>query len=142
MTALSEIAIAVADSIAAASLPSPVQVERQWLPIHDLSEMQQTVISVIPAGQAREIAGRSRLRRTFRIEIGVQRKLSTDEPAEIDDLVRLTDAIAAIFENGRLSALPEVIWAKTEHQPVVALDHLNELRQFTSLLTLTLTAWS
>ncbi len=141
MASLPEVSAAVAQVIDDATLPHPVTVERSWLPIHDLAELADTVVSVMPAGQTTEPAGRSRRKRQFRVEVGVQRKLTTDEASEIDDLVALSDAVAALFERQRLPGLDTVVWAKAEHQPVVALEHLNEMRQFTGVILLTFTEW-
>ena len=94
---------AVAQAIDDATLPQPVTVERSWLPIHDLADLADTVVSVMPAGQTTEPIGRSRRKRQYRVEVGVQRKLTTDEASEIDDLVTLSDAVAALFERRSLA---------------------------------------
>ena len=37
----------------------------------------------------------------------------------------------------RLPSFPNAMWLRTENDPVYAPEHIRELRQFTSILTLT-----
>ena len=42
-----------------------------------------------------------------------------------------------IFRFKRLDSFPNAVWVKTENAPVYAVEHLDQLAQFTSVLTLT-----
>ena len=67
--------------------------------------------------------------------------LSTDNMnrsgEELDLLMQLVEEIAGLFRFARLAAFPQAVWVKTEHAPVFAPEHMEGLRQFTSILTFT-----
>jgi DNA-binding transcriptional MerR regulator len=74
---------------------------------------------------------------------GNQRRFSTTAPCQIKialvaQRVGLTlREIAEHFRGKRLGSFPDAIWVKTEHKPIYAAEHLDQLRQFTSVMTLT-----
>ena len=41
------------------------------------------------------------------------------------------------FRHKRLDSFRAAVWVKTEHEPIYAQEHLDQMRQFTSVLTLT-----
>jgi hypothetical protein len=47
----------------------------------------------------------------------------------------LVQEIADFFRQRRLAGCPTAVWVKTENAPVYAQEHMNEMRQFTSVLT-------
>jgi hypothetical protein len=49
----------------------------------------------------------------------------------------LVEEIADFFRLRRLTSYPDAIWVRTDNVPVYAPEHLEEFRQFTSVLTLT-----
>jgi hypothetical protein len=51
--------------------------------------------------------------------------------------MELVEEIADFFKQRRLDAYPQAVWVKTENAPIYAAEHMDELRQFTSVLTLT-----
>ena len=67
----------------------------------------------------------------------MQKKLATGDNEEIDPLLTLVDEIADYFRFQRLDSFPNAVWVKTENAPVYAVEHLDQLAQFTSVLTLT-----
>ena len=119
------------------ALSMPFTAVRYYQPSFDLKEMKTLRVSVVPKGV--EVAQEARGKGTFnyKVDIGVQKKLEAETLAEIDPLMQLVEEIAELFRGKRLSSFPAAIWVKTEHAPVFAPDHLQELRQFTSVMTLT-----
>ena len=75
-------------------------------------------------------------------EVGVQKKLQSLGNSEIDELVALAEEIADQFRQQRLSAFPSAICLKAEVEPVFAQEHLDQLRQFTSVVTLSYRLWN
>jgi hypothetical protein len=142
MGTAADIADAVVATINAADLGQPVTAERVYLPILDLQEAGELRVRVVPAATAVAVGDRKNLVRSYRIEIGVQRKLASDDPAEIDPLLALASAIEALFTAKPLEGFPQAKWQRTDHDPLVAPEHLHELRQFTSLIVLTYRVWS
>jgi hypothetical protein len=47
------------------------------------------------------------------------------------------EEIGLFLRDRRLAACPAAVWLRTENVPIYAPEHLDELRQFTSVLTLT-----
>jgi len=94
-------------------------------------------VTVVPKATASEIHSRSRTVGDYQVDVGVQQKVADE--AGLDPLMALVEEIADQFRFKRL-ALPggqEAVWVRTENDPVYAPEHVDELRQFTSVLTLT-----
>jgi hypothetical protein len=136
-----EIAAAVVADLNAAAFSRPVTAERAYLPRFDLGEMDDLHVTVVAAGRTLLPACRVLLQVEHRIEIAVQQRLPSENPADCDPLLALVAEIADHFAGRRLAGAPEAAWVKTEHDPLIDPTHLNELRQFTSLITLTYRTW-
>jgi hypothetical protein len=54
--------------------------------------------------------------------------------------MELVQEIADRLRFDRLAGYPLAVWIKTEHTAIYAPEHLDQLRQFTSVLTLTFRA--
>ena len=99
--------------------------------------MQQLRVTVVPKSLTTLPGGRAHNQHDFAIDVAVQKKLDTADNSEIDDLMTLVDELADHLRFKRLTDYPNAVWLKTENQPVYAQEHLQELRQFTSILTFT-----
>jgi hypothetical protein len=72
----------------------------------------------------------------------VQQKLDAPgnpatEQATTDALMSLSEAIADYLRVTPLVSLPGAKWLRTEHTAIYAPEHLDQMRQFTSVATLT-----
>lgn len=132
-----DVADAVVADLNTGSFSQPASAQRHYLPAFELKDMGTLHVSVVPKGIELQAAARAVVQTDVQIDVGVQKKLSSVEPAEIDPLMRLVEEIADHFRTHRLTGLPEAMWVKTANVPVFAPEHLAELRQFTSVLTLT-----
>jgi len=137
MAVITDIADAVAAEINAGSFSQPIDAKREYLPVFELEDMQSLRVTVVPKSLTTLPGGRAHNQHDFAIDVAVQQKLQTTDNAEIDDLLTLVDEIADHFRFKRLSSFPNAMWLKTENEPVYAQEHLQELRQFTSILTFT-----
>jgi len=137
MSELLRVADAVVAALNAAALPLPFTAERHYQPVFDLAEMKDLHVTVVPRGV--EVSQAARGKGTFdcKVDVAVQRKFEKGDAAELDPLMELTGEIAELFRAKRLEEFPEAAWVKTEHAPVYAQEHMQELRQFTSVMTLT-----
>ena len=140
MATTAEIADAVVVALASVPGPIPVQAGRSWLPLADLSEMEVLRVTVVPAGRTIAPAARDLLAHDHRIEIAVQKRLPSDAAADLDPLEALVERLALHLAHTPL-AISGLSWVGSEHAPLVAHEHLNELRQFTSLLVVTYRSW-
>lgn len=135
MALLTEVADAVAAKITGANLAPGLVAERILLPVFELKDMKTLKVSVVP--KARKIIQEARNANTdeVQIDIGVQKKISDD--SELDGLLKLVEDIAALFKAERLEGYKRAICIKVENEPVYDHEHLRQLRQFTSVITLT-----
>jgi hypothetical protein len=76
----------------------------------------------------------------FKIDVAVQRKV---EPSvgNLDALMELVEEIADHFRTQPLASYPNARCTEVKNEPVYALEHLEELRSFTSVITLTFRVW-
>jgi len=125
----------VVDQLNGHEFSLPFTAERMYLPRFDLTEMDELHVTVVARSVTDELADRSRTRHDHTIDVAVQQKLATLDNDEIDPLVALVEEIAEFFRKLRMG---EAICVKTEIQPLCSPEHLHEMRQFTSIVTLTL----
>ena len=132
-----DIPTAVTAELNAATFSQSFTAKRSYLSEFELPEMADLHVTVVPRGIIKAPLSRSALACDVQVDIGVQKKLAGDGNAEIDALLNLVEEIAEFFEQRHLTAIPGAVWVKTEHKLLYAADHLDELRQFTAVVTLT-----
>jgi len=137
MSTVVDVAEAMVAELNAASLSQPLTAARHYVPVFELPEMQELHVSVVPQGMAIAKLDRSRNTQDVEIDIAVQQKFDKGDEAEIDPLMDLVEEIADFFRLRRLASYPNAHWTKTANQPLYSQEHWDELRQFTSILTLT-----
>lgn len=142
MTASAQIAEALVADLNATAFSRSFTARRAYLPLVELAEMAELHVTVVVAGRTTGPISRSLLQVDHRLEVAVQQRLSGEGLADGDPLLALVEEIADHLAGHRLAGAPDAAWVKTEHGPLVDPGHLNELRQFTSLLTLTYRTWS
>jgi len=128
---------AVTAELNAGSFSLPFSAVRAYVPEASLEEMAGVHVTVVPSGMVKTPLNRSSLVAEVQVDIGVQKKLSTVDNAESDALLALVEEIADYFEQRHLVSIPGAVWVKTEHKPLYAAEHMDEYRQFTSVVTLT-----
>ncbi|NLY01526.1 MAG: hypothetical protein GXY83_35995 [Rhodopirellula sp.] len=136
MALIADIADAVVAALNNQTFSQPFTAERAYRAAFDLQEMKDLHVTVVPKGQELITAGRGVAQSDVQIEIGVQKKLATGDDAELDELMGLVQEIAEFVRTTR--QFGDAAWVKTENTPIYSQEHLGELRQFTSVLTLTL----
>ena len=133
--------IALADAIVAslngATFSMTFQAERGYRPVVELPALQAVKVTVIPKSLAISAATRTDGFYDCSIDIGVQRKVNPDEPAELDALMKLVEEIGDHLRGHRLDGFTAAVWLALENEPVFAPEHLEQHRQFTSVLTVT-----
>jgi hypothetical protein len=109
--------------------------QRLYLPQFELPEMATLHVSVVPKEEVTQFLSRGQLMRTCTVEVGVQKKLEQIGNEQIDALVMLVNEIADAFNRLKLDA-PNALCTATKPNPIYAPEHLDQLRQFTSVITL------
>ena len=139
MSTLVVIANAVVASLNAASFSMPFTAERHFQPSFGLAELETLRVSVVPRAAAITSASRKQSQYDCSIDIGIQQRLQPTEPSheqgQIDALLDLVEEIVDHLRFERLADFPDAAWAGIEHEPVVSTEHLDQHRQFTSILT-------
>jgi hypothetical protein len=135
MTGMTQIAQAVVDELNADVFTQPFTAARSYLPQTELSEMVDLHVTVVPKAETVESAGRGSGQYEYSLDVAVQKRCQDD--TEIDGLLALAEEIGRFFCRRRLANVPEAIWIRTEHGHLYAPEHLAQLHQFTSVLTLT-----
>ena len=138
MATTAEIAQAVVDGLNAQTFTPSFTAARAYLPVFDLGAMLDLHVTVVAAGRTIAPLSRGERQVEHRIEIAVQQKVAVEDPTACDPLLALVTDIAAALP---ALPMPEGVWVRTEHAPLVDPNHLNELRQFTSLITATWRTW-
>ena len=130
------IAEAVVDEINAASFSQPLVAARHYTPSFELSEMSELKVSVVPRSVTSKALDRSRDSFEYQIDVAVQKRVE-ETLTELDELMELVEEIADHLRTSLLTTLPDVRCMEVVNAPIYSSEHLHELRQFTSLLTLT-----
>jgi len=136
MSMILNVADAVVAEVNAAALSQAVQAVRLYVPSFELPDMKDLHVSVVP--RELHVRGLDRGRNHYQadIDLAVHKKFKVGDAAEIDPLVLLVEEIGELFKLKRLTSYPAAIWTGTDHQVLYSQEHWDQLRQFTSLLTL------
>jgi hypothetical protein len=134
------IADAVVEALNAGSFSQPVVAVRHYQPNFELAEMTELKVSVVPRSVTSKGLDRNRDSFDFKIDVAVQKKV---EPTagNLDALMELVEEIADYCRAAPLAGSTNARCVEVENDPVYAMEHLDEFRQFTSVITLTFRVW-
>jgi hypothetical protein len=132
-----DIADGVTAELAGGTFDPAFTPQRMILPSHDLAELRQLRVIVVPKAIEMSVAGRAATACDVQVDIGVQKKLSAAVDEQVVALCGLVEQIAAYLERRPLADRADAAWVSTANDPIYAPDHLSEQRVFTSILTLT-----
>lgn len=138
ITALADAVVALLND--SEVLPDGVAAQRHYVPTFELKDMDTLHVSVVPRGVAIQPLGRTTFQQDVQIDIGIQQRFPAtpgSEDSQIDALMGQVEQIANALRGKRLPDLPGAIWIRTQNEPIYLPEHLEQLRQFTSVLTLT-----
>ena len=136
MATINEIQTAVTAELNNAEFSVDFTAEATLLPVFELADMATLKVTVVPKAQTFQRISRDSTGREVQIDIGVQKKLAGDE-SEAESLLELVEQIAAHFDGKRLAGYENALCVKVVNEPVYAPEHIQQYRQFTSVLTLT-----
>ncbi len=131
------IAAAVVVELNAGTFSQSFTAARAYSPEFELPDMETLQVTVVPKGVTTQPGSRSHRQHDYSVDVAVQQKLQTADDTEIDALMTLAEEVGDHFRFQRLPSFPNAMWLKTENDPVYAQEHIRELRQFTSILTVT-----
>jgi hypothetical protein len=137
MSEIVQVADAVVAALNTASFSLPIEAERSYVPQFELSEMGELHVTVVPKAVEIAAAARDMAAYDYKIDVAVQKRFQEGDAAELDPLLHLVEEIAEHFRFKRLEGYPTAAWVKTEHPAIYAPEHMESLRQFTSVVTFT-----
>jgi len=134
--------IDIADSIVTAlngeSFSMAFAAVRAYRPLYELKDLASLHVTVVP--KALELSGATRglIQNDVQIDIGVQQKLDSveDEAEDTDTLMGLVEEVADFIQSTGSFGGATVV--SVANDPIYAPEHLDELRVFTSVITVTL----
>lgn len=135
MSQLVELADAVVDHLNATPFSLPVSAERKYVPVVELPNLHVLHVTVVPRGLTIGPLDRTRDAYEYELDVAVQQK-TDGSPARQDDLLALVQEIADSFRTPQLSTYPQARCVELKNVPVYSPEHLEQLHQFTSVLTL------
>ena len=137
MPLITQVAEAVISELNGATFSLPFTAVRSYLPRSELAELKTLKVTVVPSALSVVTASRGQTQQDVAIDVAVQQKLTGEHNTDLDPLLALAEEIAAHFRGKRLASFPNAVWVKTEFKPIYAPDHIDQLRTFTSVVTLT-----
>ncbi|MCR4411348.1 MAG: hypothetical protein NUV77_02855 [Thermoguttaceae bacterium] len=137
MATIIDVANAVVTQLNSGAFSQLFTAQRLYRPQFDLSEMKTLHVTVVPKALAINSLSRGSDSHEYQIDVAVQKKFETESSEELDPLVGLVEEIADHFRTPRLASLPSALCVKVENKPIYAQEHFDEMRQFTSIITLT-----
>jgi len=137
MTTVLQVADSVTAQLNSAEFDFEFIAERMYVPNFDLEDMKELRVSVVPRDVELLPHDRAHNKYHCRVDVAVQKKFSKGTNDEIDPLVDLVEKIADEFRLKRLASFQAGRCVKAEHAVLYSSEHWEQLRQFTSLLTLT-----
>lgn len=143
---IAELADAVVETLNDATFSQPFEAVRTYLPISTQQDLQTLRVTVVPLGPTVEGESRSSASIDLPVQIGVQKKLDSDSNDDIDPLVSLAEEIADFwlpasgdrpmlaFGDGDANA---AYCISLSHEFVAAVEHLDNMRVLTCVMTVT-----
>jgi len=132
-----DVAGAVMGELEEGTFAMPFTLARAYTPIYDLKEMDGVRVTVVPRESAITNLDRGRVSNAVAVDVAVQRKVASVEPAVIDPLMGLVQELGDFLTRRKLAAAPDARWTRIENGVIYAPEHMNEKRMFTSVLTVT-----
>ena len=127
---------AVVTKLNAATLSQPFTAQRLYQPVRGLEEMNELRVSVVPRAIDLGVQDRNTQRIELDIDIAVQKRVE-NELSDIDTLLQLVEEIIAELWSDPVINPPQSRVVAIRNEPLFAPDHLRDLRQFTSVITVT-----
>ena len=111
--------------------------ERLMLPSFELKDLKNLKVSVVPRGVTITQITRDKAAHDYQVDVGIQKKLQKADVPEFDPLLQLAEDVAEFFRKKRLTGMLSAMWLKSEIAPLYSPEHLEQYRQFTSVVIFT-----
>lgn len=135
-----QVADAVVDALNGAEFTFGFEARRAYIPIHDLRELGDLRVTVVPAGLTATTLDRTP-RHTFDhvVDVGIFRKVDPERIADVDALMRFAEEVVDLLRVAPLDldGIPSVRCIGVANDPIFDPGLLDEKRVFASVATFT-----
>ena len=111
--------------------------ERSLQPSFELKDLKNLKVTVVPRGVTITQVTREKASHDYQVDVGIQKKLQKCDGPEMDPLIDLAQVITDFFRKKRLTGNLSAMWLKSEISPLYSPEHLEQYRQFTSIVIFT-----
>ena len=113
--------------------------ERHVLPKSDLSKLSGLIVTVVPKSVEVATQTRTMCLRDVSVDIGIQQKLNKEPglDADVASIGVLADEITNYLRKRVLTDATYAVWVRITNDPVYAVEHLDDDRVYTSVMTVT-----
>ncbi len=132
-----QLAEAIVNRLNTGSFSQPFTAKRYYQPKFKLEELQELRVCVVPLSTSKVSISRGADSVETVVQIGVLKKLTSIENESLDPLTFLVEQIADSMNNIEVLANPISTVTGTAINPIFDQKLLNENRQFTSVVELT-----
>lgn len=139
MAPLVDVATAIASALTGAVFSPPyasVTAERTYNAVYDLEKTSALAVFVVASNTVTSRVARTVRQNEIQIDVGVEKKLAKADNAELDLLMELVKEIGEFIDVSKTFADYRVI--NVANDPAFSPEHLEKLRVFLSVLTITL----
>jgi hypothetical protein len=130
-----QIAEAVKDSLAGATLSQTFTPLRLYVPTYDLTQIADLKVSVMALADQMEVKSRDRHQEDHQVQVGVQKRVDATSVAAVDDLMQLVQEMADHLKDA--GPMAGATWMESSNEPKYNPVHLTEHGVFTSVITAT-----
>lgn len=142
MSRLVQIADAVAASLNGGNFSQPFEAKRLHQPSFDLAELDELRVSVVPKSQGISAASRAGSSYDCAVDVGVQKRVDPADLPQVDALLDLVEEMIEHLNGQPLEDVPGAAFLSIKWEPVLVAEHLDQLRVFTSVVTITYRVWA
>jgi hypothetical protein len=130
---------------AATSLSLSFTADQLYVPVHELDDLAGLKLTIVPTGLTGALASRGGLfTMDYVIDIGIQQRQTVNlalpgpvDPAVVRPLMYFVEQVFDLFRGKNLASDPVALCVEAANNPVYVPAHLDEMRVFTSVLSLT-----
>jgi hypothetical protein len=134
MSKIQQVADAVVSELNGQTFSQSFTAEKKFLPVYELKDLEKLQVTAVPKAQSFMRLNRGQISTEVQVDIGIQKRIEND--TEIENLLELAEEFAIFFNSRQMESFSKAVCSNVKNEPIYALEHLEEYRQFTGILTL------
>lgn len=137
MSVILSVADAITSQLNARSWDMAFTATREYMPQFELRDTKTLRVTVVPRETKMVAHDRASSRFHHTVDVAVMRRYQSGQPAEVDPLLTLCDAIVDELRQKRLTLYPAAWCIGVDHPILYSSEHWEQFRQFTSIMAFT-----